>query len=119
MKNKWPLFAGILLLTAGIVVKIVTEIDLLGLLLIVAGASLKLYYIAKKIIVGVYKPGYEVLLLINGLFLLFFRNYLHLLINAVPATLFMAIGISFKITFIILFIRKTKLQLKAVEQEIE
>ena len=102
MKQKWPLFAGILLLILGIVLRKAFDINTGGLVLIITGVLFKTYYIINKIVIGEYKPGFEMFFLAAGLTIFFLRNYLHLQINAVPAGAFMGIGISLKIIFIVL-----------------
>ena len=115
MKQKWTLFAGILLLILGIILRKAFDIDSIGLLLIISGVLFKSYYIIHKIIIGEYKPGFELLFLAIGLTVFFSRYYLHTLVMAIPAGVFMGIGISLKILFIVLFIRKTKAQASNVQ----
>lgn len=108
MKQKWPLFAGILFLIIGILLKKVFEINLIGLITILVGVALKTYYVVNKAIIGEYRPGFELLFLFVGLSLFLSRNFLHMQIELIPAGVFMGVGISLKIVFIILFIKKTK-----------
>ncbi|NJO90498.1 MAG: hypothetical protein HC831_17220 [Chloroflexia bacterium] len=108
MKQKWSLFTGILLLILGIVLRKSLDFNTLGLILIIGGVLLKTYYIINKIILGEYKPGFEILFLLFGLTIFLSRYYLHSQITAVPTGIFMGLGISLKIVFIVLFIRKTK-----------
>ena len=112
MKHKWPLFTGIILLILGIVMRKAFNISTLGLFTIIAGVLLKIYYIVNKIVRKEYKPGYEVLFLVFGLAIFFLRYYLHSQITVISAGVFMGIGISLKIVFIVLFMRKTKVQAK-------
>ena len=108
MKLKWVLFAGILFLVSGIVLKKVTDLDGYGLFLILLGVLLKVYYIIHKIVVGEYKPGKEVIFLLVGLafFLsgLYFRNA-EASINYIPL---LVLGIILKVVFIVVFIIKIR-----------
>jgi membrane-bound ClpP family serine protease len=113
MKQKWSLFAGILFLILGIVLRKSLDFNTIGLILIIGGVLLKTYYIINKIVLGEYKPGFEILFLVFGLTIFLSRYYLHAQIAAVPAGVFMGIGIGLKIVFIVLFVRKTKIQARA------
>ena len=108
MKSKWTLFAGIILLTAGIIIRKTTDLTFEAITLIVIGVILKVYYIIEKTRSGEYRPGFELVLLLVGLIMflsgLYLRNHeppLNPLWLIIP-------GISLKIIFIILFIRKTR-----------
>jgi len=118
MKQKWPLFAGIILLITGIVLRKALDFGSEGLILIITGVLLKSYYIVNKAIIGEYKPGYELIFLVVGLTVFLSRNYLHLQINAIPTGLFMGVGISLKIVFIVLFIKKTRAQNNILKEQI-
>ena len=118
MKQKWPLFIGILLLIIGIVVRKAFNISTGGLILIITGVLFKTYYIINKIVIGEYKPGFEVFFLVIGLTIFFLRNYLHLQINAIPTGAFMGIGITLKIIFIVLFIKKSKAQRSQMNEQV-
>ena len=48
----------------------------------------------------------------------FLRNYLHLQINAIPTGAFMGIGITLKIIFIVLFIKKSKAQRSQMNEQV-
>ncbi len=67
MKTKWPLFLGITLLSTGIVLKSMAIQSAMPLILILSGPAFKLHYIINKIVIGAYRPGFEVLLLFVGL----------------------------------------------------
>ncbi|MDZ7613476.1 MAG: hypothetical protein U5K51_07040 [Flavobacteriaceae bacterium] len=67
MKSKWTLFAGILFLVAGIVLRNLTEYGLVPVSLMVLGVLFKTYYIVGMAKSGQYKPGYELYFLFAGL----------------------------------------------------
>src|SRR5210317_689456 len=71
MKLKRILFAGIILLIVGIVLRKTTPMETLGLVSIITGVAMKTFYIVIKIKQGDYKPGKELILLIVGLLLFF------------------------------------------------
>ncbi|MDH5399485.1 MAG: hypothetical protein OEX02_15150 [Cyclobacteriaceae bacterium] len=108
MKSKLPLFAGIILLTVGIIIRKTTGMATEGLALIIAGVLGKTYYIVSKARSGEYRPGYELLLLFIGLFM--FLYGLHLRAHEPPfnPAFLIVPGISLKVVFIILFIRKVR-----------
>jgi len=106
MKSKGTLFAGIILLTAGIILRKTTDLATGGLVLILLGVLFKAYYIISKARRGEYKPGYELVFLFAGLLL--FLSGLYLRAHEPPfnpAFLIMP-GISLKVVFIIIFILK-------------
>lgn len=108
MTKKWPLFVGIALLLTGIVLRVLTDFEPWSLLILLSGVVFKVAYIIAKTVRREYQPGYEVLFLVVGLALFMGGIVLHkqgLIEN--PFALKM-IGISLKIAFIILFIRKSK-----------
>lgn len=108
MKNKWPLFLGIVLLTLGIVLGKTSNIEHLSLFLILSGVTFKVFYIAQKIRSREYRPGFEVLLLIVGLIL--FMGGIMLKKNGIieDASALKIVGISLKVSFIVMFIIKTR-----------
>lgn len=107
LKIKTLLFLGIALLLTGIVLKNTGTQGLLPLLLIVGGGLCKISYVIASIITGKYKPGREIFLLYVGLAIFLTGIYLRSHeFEYYP--LFMATGISMKLVFIILFIRKVK-----------
>ena len=111
MAKKPLLFIGIIMLLIGILIRKSTELDLVGLLIILTGVTLKCIYIIGKIKNGAYKPGLEVLFLIIGLFLFLGGIYLrnnNLDLLFVPAMFFIITGLILKIVFIVLFIKKLK-----------
>ena len=108
MKSRWTLFAGIILLILGIIIRKTTGLAAEGLVMIISGVLFKTYYIISKVRSGAYKPGYELAFLFIGLILflagLYIKNH-HPPFN--PALL-IAPGLSLKVVFIILFIQKTR-----------
>jgi len=111
MAKKPLLFIGIMMLLVGILIRKLTEWDVVGLLIILTGVTLKCIYIIGKIKNGAYKPGLEVLLLIIGLLLflggIYMRNNDFDLLF-LPAMFYIITGLLLKIVFIVLFIRKLK-----------
>lgn len=108
MNNKIILFVGIILLAAGIILKIFSQIPFLPLILILSGVAAKIYYIIAKIISGEYKPGAEFILFLVGLALFMTGIYL----KNHPADfsyMFLTFpGIFLKVLFIVIFIRKSQ-----------
>ena len=106
MKSKGLLFIGIILLVSGIVLKKSTQMNALGLTLIITGVTLKSIYILSKVRSGEYKPGREVIFLIVGLILFFTGLYLRNINQALIKPIYLiGVGITFKIIFIIRFIQ--------------
>lgn len=99
---------GLAILTTGIILKFVMENPVLPWLLIIAGVIFKIYFILNKIIKTGYQPGYEFFLLVLGLTVFFFGMYLKSCVFFIEPVYFKIVGILFKVSFIILFIRKTK-----------
>lgn len=108
MKNKWSLFAGLILLTSGILLKLIFENSGFPVILIIVGILLKILFIINKIGRTNYKPGYEVIFLVTGLALFFLGVYMKSSFLFVEPVYLKIVGILLKITFIILFIRKTR-----------
>ena len=109
MKSKGLLFIGIILLVSGIVLKKSTQMNALGLTLIITGVTLKSIYILSKVKSGEYKPGREVIFLIVGLILFFMGLYLRKSNQALIKPIYLiGVGITFKIIFIIRFIQIVK-----------
>lgn len=108
MKKKWPLFTGIVLLTLGIILKKTTNFDPWSLIILLSGVAFKVAYIITRIVKKEYKPGYELLFLFIGLTMFLGGIILHkqgILEN--PAFLKIT-GISLKVIFIIIFIKKSR-----------
>ena len=108
MKSKWTLYTGIVLLTAGIIIRKTTGLSTEGLIMIITGVLFKTYYIVSKVRSGEYKPGYELAILVAGLAL--FMTGLYLRANGAPfnPVFLIAPGIALKVVFIILFIVKVR-----------
>jgi 1,4-dihydroxy-2-naphthoate octaprenyltransferase len=109
-KKSW-LFIGIILLVIGILIRRLSELDAIGLILILGGVAFKTIYIIGKMKSGEYKPGLEMSLLVIGLLLflggIYMRNNdLELLL--IPALFFIIAGLALKVMFIIGFIKKLK-----------
>jgi len=104
MISKWALFLGIILLATGIVLRITIDLSFVPIIFIVVGASFKTYYIISKARSGEYKPGYELVFLFVGLFMLLSGIYLRSLVPAFNPVFLIICGISLKVLFIILFI---------------
>jgi energy-coupling factor transporter transmembrane protein EcfT len=104
LTKKYIIFIGIFLLIAGIILRSTGFLPLPGLVLIITGGTLKLIYIIAKMINKEYKPGAELLLLFVGLGLFFLGRHF------IPdwTNVMMTLGILFKVSFVFLFIRKTR-----------
>lgn len=108
MKQKWPLFLGILLLTLGIILKKTTQLSVEPMVIMTLGVALKVYYIADKARKGLYHAGYELVALMIGLLLFFTGIYFKNNDPEMPYLLLMISGIALKVFFIVVFIRKTR-----------
>ena len=111
MTKKSLLFIGIFLLVVGILIRSSTDFGSLGLILILVGVACKTLYIIGKIKTGEYIPGKEMYLLITGLALFLGGIYMrknNLDAGTISANVFIFIGLSLKILFIIGFVRKVK-----------
>ncbi len=108
MKLKWALFTGILLLTAGIILRMFTEVGFMAILLIILGVLLKTYYIISKARNGEYQPGYELFFLFVGLTLFFLGLYFRNHKPDYPFVFLMVSGLILKTVYIIMFIVKVK-----------
>lgn len=113
MKKKWILFAGILLLIAGIVLRKMTEWDFAAVSLIVMGLLFKTYYIVRMARSGEYKPGYELYFLFAGLGMFLSGLYLKSQNPSVFAGLLVITGILLKTVFIVIFI----IRIRAVRKQ--
>jgi len=108
MYSKKLLFVGIALLVLGIVLRKFTDMTGLGLSMILIGVGCKTIYIIAKVKCGEYKPGKELIWLFLGLAL--FLTGLGLKSNSpglIPTVLIIS-GLSLKLLFILIFIRKVK-----------
>ena len=108
MKKKWLLFAGILLLVLGIVLRKATELKTEAILLIITGVLFKTYYVISKIKSGEYKPGYELGLLLVGLVLFLSGLYLRSHEPPFNPAFLIVPGLLLKVAFIVLFIIKIR-----------
>lgn len=108
MKSKWTLFLGIILLSAGIILRKATEFEITGLAVILIGVLFKTYYIISKARSGEYKPGYELVFLFVGLIMFLTGLYLRSQEPPFNPAYLIFSGISLKVVFIILFIIKTR-----------
>jgi len=111
MAKKSLLFIGIILLLIGIIIKKSTEWNIIGLIIILSGVTFKCIYIIGKIRNGEYKPGPELLFLLIGLILFLGGIYMRnndIELMSVPSIFYIITGLSLKIVFIILFIKKLK-----------
>ncbi|TXG36748.1 hypothetical protein [Seonamhaeicola maritimus] len=109
MKSKSLLFAGIILLLIGILIRKLTHMEVAGLILIIIGVTCKTVYIIKKAKSGEYQPGKELLILIFGLILFLTGLYFKSLEFPIIKPIYLIIsGIVLKISFIIRFIQVTR-----------
>lgn len=119
MTKKSLLFIGIFLLVIGILIRKLTDFESVGLVLILIGVACKTIYIIGKIKTGEYKPGRELYFLFIGLILFLGGIYMRKenVEFFIPAIIFIITGLSLKIIFIVLFIKKLKdARLKGVER---
>jgi hypothetical protein len=109
MKLKGILFAGIILLVTGIILRKASQLDLIGLVLIIVGVTMKISYIVIKAKRGEYQPGKELILLVAGLVLFFTGLYLRNSDPSLAAAIYLIVlGITLKLGFIIGFIRNVR-----------
>ena len=108
MKSKWILFAGIVLLIVGIIVRKTSGFAIEGLVMIITGVLFKTYYIVSKARSGAYKPGNELWLLFIGLFMFLSGLYIRSHESQINSAYLIFSGLALKVVFIILFILKTK-----------
>jgi hypothetical protein len=108
MKNKWLLFSGLALLTAGVILKLIFENSVIPVILIITGIVFKIYFIINKIIRTSYKPGYELFFLAIGLALFISGMYLKNPVLFIEPVCLKIVGLLFKLIFVFLFIQKTK-----------
>lgn len=106
MKSKYLLFTGILLLVIGILIRTITQIDTLGVILIISGILCKLIYIINKARNGDYRPGKELIVLAIGLLLFFIGLYFGEIVSIYTKPIYLIVfGIILKTLFIIKFIQ--------------
>lgn len=105
MKLKGLLFIGIILLVLGIILKKASQLEVLGLSLIITGVTFKTIYILAKVKSGDYQPGKEMLFLLVGLILFLTGLYLRRVDQALINPIYLIVlGLSLKVIFIINFI---------------
>ena len=105
MKLKGLLFIGIILLVIGIILKKASQLEVLGLVLIITGVTFKTIYILAKVKSGDYQPGKEMLFLLFGLILFLTGLYLRSVDQALINPIYLIVlGLSLKVIFIIKFI---------------
>ena len=114
MKLKWMLFAGIVLLTSGILLRKFSELSFEPILLIIVGVAFKTFYIIGKVRSGEYKPGIELGILLVGLLLFLSGLYVRSHELAFNATYLIASGITLKVIFVIMAISKMRSQRKKI-----
>ena len=108
MKSKKLLFLGIVLLIVGIIFRKLTDLTGLGLFLILTGVACKTIYIIAKAKSGEYRPGRELIWLFLGLFLFLTGLVLKSYASGMVSSVFIISGLSLKLIFIVLFIKKVK-----------
>jgi hypothetical protein len=106
MNMKLVLYLGIVLLVLGILSQIYSLLEGIGLYLIIGGVLCKLAFIIGVILLGKYRIGKEFIFLLAGLVLFFIGK--SDLENPLLSYTLIITGISLKIVFVILFIRKLK-----------
>jgi len=108
MNKKWPLIAGIIMLTAGIILRKTTDLGMGAVAIIITGVLLKVYYIIGKIRSGEYSPGYEMAFLFVGLGMFLTGLYFKNTGSDFNSALLMVPGVTLKIVFVLVFIRKSR-----------
>lgn len=103
------LFIGIILLVLGIILRKLTQLEVLGLILIISGVTLKASYILAKVKSGEYKPGNELIFLVAGLLFFFTGLYLKKTdYSTIDPIYLIVFGLTLKVIFIIQFIKTTR-----------
>jgi uncharacterized membrane protein (DUF485 family) len=110
MKGKWPLYIGLVLLSIGILLKYLTDLNPISTILIFTGVLFKIYYLINKIRGGSYTPGYEIVVLLIGLTLFLTGIYIRSQGSPINPAYLMIPGITLKVAFIVLFIRKIRMK---------
>jgi threonine/homoserine efflux transporter RhtA len=108
MTKKSLLFIGIFLLIIGILIRKLSDLDILGLILILTGVACKTIYIIAKVKSGEYKPGKELIWLFLGLALFLTGLVLKWNSPGIISNALIVSGLSLKLLFILIFIRKVK-----------
>ena len=102
------MFLGIVLLVTGIIFRKLTDMTGLGLFLILTGVACKTIYIIAKAKSGEYKPGKELIWLFLGLSLFLTGLVLKSYAPGMVSSVLIISGLSLKLIFIVLFIKKVK-----------
>lgn len=110
MNIRLLLYLGIVLLVLGIFSINISQLEGIGIYLIVGGVLCKLAFIISVIQSGRYRVGMEIVFLLVGLILFLIGK--SDLVNPLLSSIFIITGISLKIVFVLLFIRKLKKQKK-------
>ena len=106
MNSKILLFSGIVLLILGILLRKMTELEIIGLILIIIGVTCKSTFIVLKARTGEYRPGKELFALALGLSLFFAGLYLRGSEQNLINPLYLIIsGITLKLVFVVRFIQ--------------
>lgn len=109
MKSKSLLFIGILLLIVGILLRKLTDFEILGLGLLLLGVTCKTIYIIAKIRNGEYRPGKELIFLFLGLLLFMTGIALRKSDTGSTYPIYLILsGLLLKIVYVIKFIRLVK-----------
>jgi hypothetical protein len=108
MKEKWPLFTGVVFLTLGVILLKTIDFDPWSLIILLTGVAFKVAYILSKIIKKEYIPGYEIAFLLIGLSLFLGGIILEKKEIIENAIVLKMVGISLKVVFIFAFIKKSR-----------
>jgi len=99
-------------LVIGIVLRTIGVWGMLPYLIIILGAFSKITYIVLSMKNNKYKAGYELLVLYSGLLMFFCGLYFRNNHSWEYAQILIFTGITFKILFVVLFVRKLRLKLQ-------
>lgn len=111
MKPKILLFSGIFLLVVGILLRKLTQLDVVGLSLIIIGVAFKTIYIIIKAKRGEYQPGKELIFLALGLILFFTGLNLRGAEDPFIRPVYLIVlGITLKVVFVVRFIQISRSQ---------
>ncbi len=108
MTKKWPLFIGVFLITAGVLIRILTKHTFDPILIMATGGLFKMFYIRNKIKNGEYKPGIEIPVLLAGLALFLSGIYLRSENSLFNPKYLIIPGLILKGIFIFMIIKKFK-----------
>lgn len=106
MKLKGLLFIGIIFLVTGIMLKITSQMEAVGLVLIITGVIFKTIYILAKVKSGDYTPGKEMIFLVIGLIIFLTGLYMRGIHQTpIKPSYLIILGLTLKVIFIIRFIQ--------------